>query len=114
MRLLMPQVTNVSKACMGNVELFPAKVQVAFPCQSSPTLTETCLLAISVSAQVFAVKSLGVASRGAAAAMKEIEITKDESGAPKVALHGEAKRAADAKGVKNVHISLSHSEVSLL
>lgn len=61
MRLLMPQVTNVSKACMGNVELFPAEVQVAFPCQSSHTLTETCLSAISVSAQVFAVKSLGVA-----------------------------------------------------
>ena len=56
-------------------------------------------------------KSLGVASKGAAAAMKDIEILPDESGVPTVTLHGEAKAAADAKGITKVHISLSHSEV---
>jgi fatty acid synthase subunit alpha len=56
-------------------------------------------------------KALGVPSRGAAAPMKEIEILPSESGAPAVTLHGEAKSAADAKGVSKIHISLSHSEV---
>lgn len=57
-------------------------------------------------------KSLGVASKGAAAAMKDIEILPDASGVPTVSLHGEAQAAADAKGIKKIHISLSHSDVS--
>ena len=56
-------------------------------------------------------KSLGVKSRGAAAAMKDIEIVNDESGVPIVHLHGEAKAGATAKGISKVLISLSHSEV---
>ncbi|KAI0360181.1 fatty acid synthase [Trametes cingulata] len=59
-------------------------------------------------------KSLGVASKGAAAAMKDIEILPDESGVPTVTLHGEAKAAADAKGIKKVHISLSHSDTTAI
>ncbi|RDX57079.1 fatty acid synthase [Lentinus brumalis] len=59
-------------------------------------------------------KSLGVASKGAAAAMKDIEILPGESGAPTVILHGDAKAAADAKGVKKVHISLSHSDTTAI
>ncbi|KAF7312560.1 Fatty acid synthase subunit alpha [Mycena indigotica] len=56
-------------------------------------------------------KSLGVASKGAGAAMQDIEIVNDEqTGAPVVRLHGEAKAAADKKGVGKVMISLSHSE----
>jgi len=55
-------------------------------------------------------KSLGVKSKGAAAAMKEIEILNDETGAPTVRLHGEAKSKADEKGISKVLISLSHSE----
>jgi phosphopantetheine--protein transferase-like protein len=58
-----------------------------------------------------AFKSLGVASKGAGAAMREIEILPDESGAPQVLLHGDAKAAADSKKIKTIHISLSHSEV---
>lgn len=56
-------------------------------------------------------KSLGVSSKGAGAAMKDIEILPDASGVPKVTLHGDAKEAAAAKGISQVHISLSHSEV---
>ncbi|OJT02257.1 Fatty acid synthase subunit alpha [Trametes pubescens] len=59
-------------------------------------------------------KSLGVASKGAAAAMKDIEILPDSTGAPTVALHGDAKAAADAKGVKKVHLSLSHSDTTAI
>jgi hypothetical protein len=45
--------------------------------------------------------------------MKDIEILNDEAGAPQVALHGSAKAAADGKGIANVHISLSHSDVRI-
>jgi fatty acid synthase subunit alpha len=57
-------------------------------------------------------KSLGVFSRGAGAAVKEIEILLSESGVPNVKLHGEAKAAAAAKGISTIHPSLSHSDVS--
>lgn len=57
-------------------------------------------------------KSLGVPSKGAGAAMQDIEILPNsESGAPEVTLHGDAKKAADGKGIHKVLISLSHSEV---
>ncbi|EJU05022.1 fatty acid synthase [Dacryopinax primogenitus] len=59
-------------------------------------------------------KSLGVASKGAAASMKDIEIVSQATGAPLVVLHGDAKAAADAKGIKTVHLSLSHSETAAL
>jgi fatty acid synthase subunit alpha, fungi type len=56
-------------------------------------------------------KSLGVSSKGAGAAMKDIEILPDENGVPTVTLHGDAKTAAQNKGIKKVLVSLSHSEV---
>jgi len=55
-------------------------------------------------------KSLGVSSKGAGAAMKEIEILPSEAGVPEVTLHGEAKAAAAAKGISRIHLSLSHSD----
>jgi fatty acid synthase subunit beta len=58
-------------------------------------------------------KSLGVSSKGAAAAMKDIEILPNESGVPTVTLHGDAKAAAQSKGITNVLVSLSHSEVCI-
>jgi phosphopantetheine--protein transferase-like protein len=56
-------------------------------------------------------KSLGVASKGAAAPMRDIEILPGDSGAPEVTLYGDAKVKAEEKGVTKVLISLSHSEV---
>ncbi|CAM1511186.1 Fc.00g086990.m01.CDS01 [Cosmosporella sp. VM-42] len=55
-------------------------------------------------------KSLGVASKGAGAAMKDIEIVKDDNGAPAVLLHGEAAAAAKQAGVKDITLSISHSD----
>lgn len=55
-------------------------------------------------------KSLGVKSKGAAAAMKDIEILNDASGVPTVHLHGDAKAEAEKRGISKVLISLSHSE----
>lgn len=59
-------------------------------------------------------KSLGVSSKGAGAAMKDIEILPDESGVPTVTLHGDALSAAQAKVVTKVHLSLSHSETAAI
>ena len=56
-------------------------------------------------------KSLGVPSKGAGAAMKDIEILPNDDGVPTVTLHGDAKLAAEMKGVGKVLVSLSHSEV---
>ncbi|KAI1503132.1 fatty acid synthase subunit alpha [Biscogniauxia marginata] len=55
-------------------------------------------------------KSLGVSSKGAGAPLKDIEILADEQGAPIVSLHGDAEKAAKAAGVKEISVSISHSE----
>ncbi|CAN3501907.1 fatty acid synthase subunit alpha [Diutina catenulata] len=54
-------------------------------------------------------KALGVESKGAGAALKDIEIVR-VSGAPQVKLSGAAKSAADAAGVKSVNVSISHDD----
>ncbi len=40
---------------------------------------------------------------------RDLEIEREPSGAPKVRLHGRAEAFAKEKGVKEVHISLSHT-----
>jgi fatty acid synthase subunit alpha len=55
-------------------------------------------------------KSLGVTSQGAGAALKDIEILKGETGAPTVSLHGDAAAAAKKAGVKDITVSISHSD----
>ncbi|KAL2754261.1 hypothetical protein ACRALDRAFT_1063161 [Sodiomyces alcalophilus JCM 7366] len=55
-------------------------------------------------------KSLGVASKGAGAALKDIEIARNEEGAPVVKLHGDAAAAARKAGLKEVSVSISHSD----
>ncbi|KAL9109967.1 MAG: hypothetical protein Q9227_005490 [Pyrenula ochraceoflavens] len=55
-------------------------------------------------------KSLGVCSKGAGAPLYDIEIVSDANGAPSVSLHGEAAAAAKEAGVKEVKVSISHSD----
>ncbi|KAL8857600.1 MAG: hypothetical protein Q9198_010718 [Flavoplaca austrocitrina] len=62
-------------------------------------------------------KSLGVESRGGGAALKDIEITNDNTGAPVVTvhqLHGDAKAAASKAGVRSVDVSISHSDTQAI
>jgi phosphopantetheine--protein transferase-like protein len=54
-------------------------------------------------------KALGVPSKGAGAAMRDIEVVATETG-PTIKLHGEAAAAAQAKGLKDFKVSISHSE----
>ncbi|KAH8807722.1 phosphopantetheine-protein transferase [Xylogone sp. PMI_703] len=55
-------------------------------------------------------KSLSAKSRGAGAAMNDIEIWNDENGAPKVRLTGAAMQAAQDSGVVDVLLSISYGD----
>ncbi|KAH0325133.1 fatty acid synthase subunit alpha, partial [Aureobasidium melanogenum] len=59
-------------------------------------------------------KSFNVASRGAGAPLKDIEIVNGEGGAPTVVLHGDAKAAAEQKGIKSTTVSISHSDAQVI
>ncbi|MGB3342192.1 MAG: holo-ACP synthase [bacterium] len=41
---------------------------------------------------------------------KDIIVLNERSGAPYVTLHGKAKEIADSLGVKNIHVSISHTK----
>ncbi|KAI0464498.1 3-oxoacyl-[acyl-carrier-protein] synthase [Komagataella kurtzmanii] len=78
-------------------------------CASAPSSKSS--LAGTWSAKEAVFKALGVESKGAGASLKDIEIVRDSKGAPTVVLHGDAKSAASAAGVKNVKVSISHDDV---
>ncbi len=46
---------------------------------------------------------------GASGALREIEISRTSSGAPRVHLHGHAKEVATLLGVSSVTVTISHS-----
>ncbi|KAJ7591750.1 hypothetical protein C8J56DRAFT_770597, partial [Mycena floridula] len=69
-------------------------------CQAQPSPASSFAARWAGKEAVF--KSLGVKSEGAGAAMKDIEIVKDASGAPQVSLHGHAKRKAEGQGIRKV------------
>jgi fatty acid synthase subunit alpha, fungi type len=81
--------------------------EVAY-CRSQPSPASSFAARWAGKEAVF--KALGVSSKGAGAALKDIEILPDEKGVPTVTLLGEAKSAAADRGIGSVHVSLSHSE----
>ena len=81
--------------------------EVAY-CNAQPNPTASFAARWAGKEAVF--KSLGVASKGAGASLRDIEILPDESGVPQVYLHDDAKAAAEGKNIAHVHISLSHSD----
>ena len=64
-------------------------------------------LAARFAAKEATMKALGTGIRGVA--WKDIEITRRESGAPGVLLHGRARLRAQRLGVLDISLSLSHS-----
>nr|QGW56833.1 fatty acid synthase subunit alpha [Ogataea thermomethanolica (nom. inval.)] len=56
-------------------------------------------------------KALGVHSKGAGAPLIDIEISRDEKGAPVVSLHGDALNAAGQAGIKSIKVSISHDDI---
>nr|AYF55692.1 fatty acid synthase [Shiraia sp. slf14] len=77
-------------------------------CQKAPSPQASFTGKWSAKEAVF--KSLGVKGQGAGAALKDIEIVNDETGAPQVQLHGQAQEEASRVGVKKINISISHSD----
>jgi len=64
-------------------------------------------LAARFAAKEAAMKALGTGVRGVA--WKDIEVVRQESGAPSIQLHGRAKNRAEHLGVQEMALSLSHS-----
>ncbi|CAK7199721.1 beta subunit of fatty acid synthetase [Sporothrix eucalyptigena] len=77
-------------------------------CTSTPNVQAAFAGRWSAKEAIF--KSLGVASRGGGAPLKEIEVLRDTTGAPIVHLHGEAASAAKAANLREVTVSISHSD----
>jgi holo-[acyl-carrier protein] synthase len=60
----------------------------------------------------FAAKEAVLKAMGAgvgACALREIEVVREESGAPSLVLHGAAANLAAARGIARWHVSLSHT-----
>ena len=64
-------------------------------------------LAARFAAKEATMKALGTGVRGVG--WKDIEVIREESGAPSVLLHGRGKRRAQRLGVNEISLSLSHS-----
>ncbi|OJJ08967.1 hypothetical protein ASPVEDRAFT_144895 [Aspergillus versicolor CBS 583.65] len=78
-------------------------------CQSAPSPQSSFAGRWSAKEAVF--KSLGVPSKGPGAEMKNIEIETNSNGVPSVKLHGEAAEIAKRAGVKQISVSISHSDI---
>jgi holo-[acyl-carrier protein] synthase len=66
-------------------------------------------LAARFAAKEAVLKVLGTGWRGGIA-WTDIEVLKEESGQPKIRLHGECLRIANEQGITHWHVSLSHIE----
>ena len=64
-------------------------------------------LAARFAAKEATMKALGTGARGVS--WKDIEVSRAESGAPSIVLHGRAKARAQRLGVQEISLSLSHS-----
>ncbi|KAK8051828.1 hypothetical protein PG993_003213 [Apiospora rasikravindrae] len=81
-------------------------------CRKSPSPQSSFAGRWSAKEAVF--KSLGVRSQGGGAALKDIEVLPNENGVPTVTLHGDAKSAAEKAGVKEVVVSISHTDLQAI
>src|SRR5438067_2061558 len=78
--------------------------EVAYAVASPPLTAER--LAARFAAKEAAVKALGLGERGVG--WRQIEVTRQTSGACRLTLHGAARDAADEAGVCELSVSLSH------
>lgn len=75
--------------------------------RSAAPIVVSARLAARFAAKEAVMKALGVGWR--ALSWREIEIANDADGRPIVRLHGAAQRIAEARGVTDVQIALSHT-----
>lgn len=96
---------NVDNETFIERNFTPAEIKY---CRSAPSPQSSFAGTWSAKEAVF--KSLGVKSRGAGAALMDIEIQRSETGEPLVTLRGDAEQAARAAGIKAVKVSISHDD----
>lgn len=77
-------------------------------CRAAPNAQASFAGKWSAKEAVF--KAMGVKSQGGGAALKDIEIVNDDNGAPGVQFHGRAAEEAKRVGVRDVSLSISHSD----
>lgn len=63
-------------------------------------------LAARLAAKIAALAALG---RPEGVALADIEVVRETSGAPRLALHGAAREAAEKLGARTTHVTLTHS-----
>jgi holo-[acyl-carrier protein] synthase len=68
-------------------------------------------LAARLAAKSAALSALG---RPDGAQLADVEVVREASGAPRLALHGIAREAADRLGARTAHVTLSHSNAHAL
>jgi holo-[acyl-carrier protein] synthase len=56
-------------------------------------------------------KSLGI-GLGMGVALKDIAVVNDDRGKPDLVLYGEARRMIDERGIRRMHLSLTHTAES--
>jgi len=100
---------NIENETFVERNFTPAEIKY---CRSAPDSRASFAGRWSAKEAVF--KSLGVPGKGAGAALRDIEIINDANGAPAVTLHGDAQAAAKKAGVKNVNVSISHSDAQAI
>jgi holo-[acyl-carrier protein] synthase len=82
-----------------------AQGEVAYACEGAGRVRAE-RLAARFAAKEATMKALSLSERGVA--WSDIEVVRDESGACRLALHGEAAAAAREAGVEELALSLSH------
>lgn len=68
--------------------------------------------AARLAAKEAAYKALQLVPAARAIAWRDLEVVRDAAGAPRLALHGQAAAVAGAVGPLQVHLSLTHSDLS--
>ena len=69
-------------------------------------------LAVRFGAKEAVMKALGVGL--GSFAFREVEVVRDDDGAPALALHGAAAALAEARGVRAWQVSLTHTDVTAM
>ncbi|MGD8376217.1 MAG: holo-ACP synthase [Acidobacteriota bacterium] len=103
------EVARLDRALRQHGERFVARVyreEEARYCRDGARPVER--FAVRFAAKEAVMKALGT-GWAAGVGFQQIEVVRDGGGAPSIRLHGEARRRAEAMGVQDVAISLSHT-----
>ncbi len=102
------EVERIERAVARWGDTFVRRIYTAREIErAAAALAQGPRLAARFAAKEAVMKALGVGWR--VLAWREIEISNDPQGQPRVQLHGAARRIADERGITAVVVSLSHT-----